>query len=837
VASGVPLTVELFENGGERLPLGQRDTDGEPEGLADAPTERELRGLPVPPRVALPSEVALRESRGDDEGEALAVPLTEKDAEVVGENEPTSPPGVTVRVPDTEPDIVRREVGVTVEDEEALRDKTPEELTVGANVSVGTGVALAEAHAEAEGESEARALAVLVTRAEKESKPCERLTEGVANTEMVSLAGGEGVVEGDTRLLGVPQGDGSPVVDAVEDTVAVGEPVSLRREVADTVEDAVIKGVAEPLPSAEGVPVVEPEAVGRTVTVGVGESDTGEVSVGCGESVAAAVDVGGAVVVTVPAAVLVEVRELAGVPLSGPVVEPDAEGEREAEGQTEGAAVPDGEPLPVAEGEGSGELVVEALPEGGTERERVGTPERVADAVMEPVTVDVSARDAVGALVWDSFNVGDKAGVRVGGGERDAELSGEPVMEAEVQPESVPGCSVLVPCSVTEEEVVPEGASEGKVLPVALAEGDGVGEREGPPTQPVAEGEPVPGAEGDVDTLGEPVGVFPPAPGVAVLGAAEGDVEKDVVALREPVPSAVEVAAGEGDALPHAVEEAVGAPEPDRSALHVGVAVVDALSVCAGEDVEEGLVVSENEPVTLAEGVPVAQEDEDAEGGPVTVPVGGDEAVASAVLLPGALPVASAVAEGVEDVEGDAENVFTALEVGAAGVRVGSRVARTDGDTPPEPDRESLAVTEGERLTRGEEDKEGVLRGEAEWEGERGGVGVTEALPRTEGDAEGDKEGVVEGAGESEIVTGGVAVARALADNGGLLEAGALGVPEGQRDREAVPLPESGGVALPAPALVAEGASERDTDADAEEEAEAVEVPPAHVGVLHTVGV
>jgi hypothetical protein len=436
VISADLLTVDDFDAGGEREEDPQLESDAEREGDTEVEADRVARALPVPSCVGLSPEDALRVRRGEEEGDASEDALAEKHADCVSE----AVTGVTLGVPETHPVFDLGGEGVVEGDTAAVIDPRTLAVRDGVAVPVFSAEALADAHAVPDGASVASGEYETDTEPDSVlSAPSERLARGEKDSDSEPDCEGQGVEEGDAAPLAVPQNVAASVRDAVEDTVAVELTEGVRTGDADTVEEPEPAVVAEPLNGAEGVTVAEGETLLSLVAVGEGDSDPGGVPEGTPDAVAKALAVALVVADTVWEPDAVGERVATGEIEASGVVVPVGNAEREAEGEPEARVDAEGELDGVVVSDGRDELLVEALPEGAAEPLRVLGAVRVADADAVPETEGLLPSEGVGALELEGGAEGDTSIVRDAAGERDALPSGDPVKDAEAQPEGEPG--------------------------------------------------------------------------------------------------------------------------------------------------------------------------------------------------------------------------------------------------------------------------------------------------------------------------------------------------------------------------------------------------------------
>ena len=439
-------------------------------------------------------------------------------------------------MPDTLPVMETKGVAVVVPDtvEERLAG------TVAENVGKAEAVFAEEALADALTEPVAGSEGAPVLEPETEplgvpNAPSERVGSADMDSDKEPDWLAQDVGEGVVKPLEVPQSVTTAVRDAVEDTVAEADIVRERGAVADAVEVTDSRGEAVPLGIVEGVTVADADCENTPVTVPEGDTENSGVPVAAGETVAAALSVDVVLAVPVPDTDDVDERVFSAVPEPTPEVVPVGSGERDAEAESVARAVVETDAVKEPERLTLGELLAEALPEGCAEFVRVPTTERDAVLETDTVTVGVSPSEEVGALEADGGVEGDTTGVADAGGVRESLLAGVCVAEADSHAEAEPGCRDFVPLSVIVGELVPEaGSGEEDTVPEGSSEGVPDEQRVGPAAHAVGETVPVTGAEGEPEPLAEPVAEA--TRGVAVLGPADGDVEKEVVALPVRVP-------------------------------------------------------------------------------------------------------------------------------------------------------------------------------------------------------------------------------------------------------------------------------------------------------------
>ena len=522
--------------------------------------------------------------------------------------------------------------------------------------------------------------------------------EGVAGAEALERP------EPEAPLLAVTEVE--KVVDsvAVEDSVAVGDSVKegLAEAQGEAEGEPEGEGEKEEEPVSDRLPGVEGVAEGEGVPLRVPASEA--VPVWLGATLREAAAEAEADTLAVTEAVGVCVMEVQGE--GDTLTVPEALSEKVAVGHMERVKVGEAEPqmvtlrLGLTVPERQAEAL--ALMEGVGETEADTQPLRDASGAegvdsSEPVTLTVEATEGEA----DTLGEGVPEGVPLGDLTAEAEDAADPVGEVEAE---VVSERVAVGDCVKEGEA--EGEGEEAALPVA-------------PPVPVAAREPEDAAEAEGPSVTEPLGV----------SRALGEDTKE------------EVCTGDRVAVAQAVKEleveADTVAEGLRTLLTVAPLLLEGRSVAEMEAVPVAqrvkvtdtltLGVSEEPPVPLPhmEGEPELDTVAEVLTEPDTV------RVAATLRVPGAVPDAVMVAEGLGDSVPLREGAREAL---LAGVAVDATLLL--------PDR--LGDTEGEGLREGE----AVGEGEAELRSEREGDWLAEKQPVEEADSELDGERVLSPGGE-----------------------------------------------------------------------------------------
>ena len=594
--------------------------------------------------------------------------------------------------------------------------------------------------------------------------PGERLVDAVALGEreapgerlVVTVAGGDAEARGEavlSALVPVPTG----VTEPEREEDALPRPLLL------------CEGLPLSLPRVGvGVPEGEPRTLTVPLSVRVDEGD------------------GGGARVKVTTMLKVGAREAEGASLAEAA---DAEGDavrceavacaealpeklpRDADGEPEGAGVPDTLPLTLgellarslavaalAEGEplGRGEPVTTpvALPPGVSDWEPEGVPvgasegdsppEALADALIAAEALEVGQGGALieGAPLPLPLGVasGEKlpSGLPLLRGEPDEEPVGAGVLEAAGEPLGDPVRDVVEDAELEELTVAETAAlretsvepdAEGDAAPEVEGSGDAEGEAErGAVTVPLRAAVPV--ARGEVETLREGGGV----PETGAEGEASGDALAAGLPLGAPLADAAAVGVTGGDRVTDAVTEAA----PEAEATDAEAQIVKVSVGYDGKGVED--TDTECEEDSTAEGVRLLGGETEGEA------LGGAEA----------------------DAPGDPEALPDAREEGEARVDTvadGDEVSDADAHAEGGEERDARADFEGAGERLAGVDTEGDPDGAAEREGEAEGRAEVVALATLPvGMAERRAEALTDALTEGEPVTLALVQGRALAE-------------------------------------------------------------------------
>jgi hypothetical protein len=274
---------------------------------------------------------------------------------------------------------------------------------------------------------------------------------------------------------------------------------------------------------------------------------------------------------------------------------------RDADGEPEGAAVPDTLPLTLGELL-TRSLAVAALAEGEPlgRGEPVSTPVAltpgVSDWEPEGVPVGASEDDSPPEALADALKAAEALEVGQGG----ALIDGAP-LEAAGEPLGDPVCDVVEDAELEELTVADTAAlrdtsvepdAEGDAAPEVEGSGDAEGEAEcGAVTVPLRAAVPV--ARGEVETLREGGGV----PETGAEGEASGDALAAGLPLGAPLADAAAVGVTGGDRVTDAVTEAA----PEAEATDAEAQIVKVSVGYDGKGVED--TDTECEEDSTAEGV------------------------------------------------------------------------------------------------------------------------------------------------------------------------------------------------------------------------------------------